>query len=69
MTIQQIMARLKDIKEAIANEPHLTMGSVNEAIEDIIHDVEGNDGMSFDSDDHYGSFEATDFTQLETTSI
>ena len=65
MTIQQIMARLKDIKEAIANEPHLTMGSVNEAIEDIIHDVEGNDGMSFDSDDHYGSFEETDFSTLE----
>ena len=65
MTIQQIMGRLKDIKEAIANEPHLTMSSVNEAIEDIIHDVEGNDGMSFDSDDHYGSFEETDFSTLE----
>ena len=37
-----------------------------ELIEDIIHDVEGNDGMSWSDDDNWeGSFEAVDFTQLE----
>ena len=31
-----------------------------------VHDVEGNDGFAFGGDDdHYGSFEETDFTKLE----
>ena len=38
-----------------------------EAIEDLVHDVEGNDGMNFNSEDeHYTSFEETDFSGLET---
>ena len=66
MTIQQIIARLKEIKEANANEPLLTKDSIVEALEDIIYDVEGNDGMNFDSDDeYYTSFDEPDFTKLE----
>ena len=39
-----------------------------ECLEDLIHDVEGNDGFAFgsDDDDHYASFEETDFSGLET---
>ena len=39
-----------------------------EAMEDLIHDVEGNDGFSFGGgdDDHYASFEETDFSSLES---
>ena len=38
-----------------------------ENIEDIVYDVEGNDGFSFGGDeDHYASFEETDFSGLET---
>jgi len=66
MTIQQIIARLKEIKEANANEPLLTKDSIVEALEDIIYDVEGNDGMKFDSDDeYYTSFDEPDFSKLE----
>ena len=66
MTIQQIIIRLKEIKEANANEPLLTKDSIIEALEDIIYDVEGNDGMKFDSDDeYYTSFDEPDFTKLE----
>ena len=66
MTIQQIIARLKEIKEANANEPLLTKDSIIEALEDIIYDVEGNDGMKFDSDDeYYTSFDEPDFSKLE----
>ena len=38
-----------------------------ECIEDVIHDVEGNDGLSWSGadDDFYSSFEEPDFTQLE----
>ena len=65
MTIQEIMETIKNIKGNYVN------GNINgeelvEAIEDLVHDVEGNDGMSWSGDeDHYQSFEETDFTTLE----
>ena len=65
MTVQEIIQRIKDIKGNFVN------GDINsedmvEAMEDLVHDVEGNDGMSWMDDDHYDSFEETDFTKLET---
>ena len=65
MTLQEIIQRIKDIKGNFVN------GDINsedmvEAMEDLVHDVEGNDGMSWMDDDHYDSFEETDFTKLET---
>ena len=66
MTIQEIIARIKDIKSEYVNN-NITGDGMIEAMEDLIHDVEGNDGMSFSNDeDHYGSFEETDFTTLES---
>jgi len=66
MTIQEIMNKIKDIKANYVN------GMINsedmiECLEDLIHDVEGNDGFAFggSDDDHYRSFEETDFSTLE----
>ena len=64
MTIQEIMERIKTIKGNYVNG-NITGDDVVEAMEDLIHDVEGNDGMSWSDEDHYGSFEETDFTNLE----
>ena len=64
MTIQEIIARIKDIKSEYVNN-NITSDGMVEAMEDLIHDVEGNDGMSFSDDDHYSSFEETDFSKLE----
>ena len=65
MTIQEIIARIKDIKSEYVNN-NITGDGMIEAIEDLIHDVEGNDGMSWDTDeDHYDSFEETDFSTLK----
>tara|TARA_Y100000034_G_scaffold40698_1_gene50144 strand:+ start:447 stop:650 length:204 start_codon:yes stop_codon:yes gene_type:complete len=65
MTIQEIMTRIKDIKANYVNG-EITSDGMVEAMEDLIHDVEGNDGMSWDGDDdHYTSFEETDFSTLE----
>tara|TARA_Y100000034_G_C6755773_1_gene336291 strand:+ start:488 stop:691 length:204 start_codon:yes stop_codon:yes gene_type:complete len=66
MTIQEIMNKIKDIKGNFVN------GAINsddmvECLEDLIHDVEGNDGFNFsDDEDHYESFEETDFSTLES---
>jgi len=65
MTIQNILAELRNIKEQAVNEEGISKDSILEAISDLIHDVEGNDGIDFDDDDVYDSFETTDFTQLE----
>ncbi len=66
MTIQEIMNRIKDIKANYVNGM-ITSDGMIEAMEDLVHDVEGNDGFSFGGDDdHYASFEETDFSTLET---
>ena len=66
MTIQEIMNKIKDIKSEYVNG-NITGDGVVEAMEDLIHDVEGNDGMSWGGgdDDHYSTFEETDFSSLE----
>ena len=65
MTIQEIISKLKDIKGNYVNG-NITGDEMIEYVEDIIHDVEGNDGLSWSEDDSWeNSFEETDFTQLE----
>ena len=67
MTIKDILNELRNIKEQAVNEEGITKDSVIEAITDLIHDAGGNDGFdfSFEDEDHYDSFEETDFSQLE----
>ena len=65
MTILEIMNKIKDIKANYVNGM-ITSDTMIECLEDLIHDVEGNDGFNFsDDEDHYGSFEDTDFSTLE----
>ena len=68
MNLQQILDELKNVKEQAMNDDDITKDSIIEAITDIIHDVEGNDGMdlTMEYDDEFEeSFESVDFTQLE----
>ena len=68
MTNQEISGKIKLIIENFAN------GNINsEELLDVLDDLcceieecEGAFGMSFGDDDHYQSFEETDFTKLET---
>ena len=70
MSKQEIIEQLKNIKDQWAND---SKGEINadviiEALTDVIHVCEGNDGMDFTevSDDaHYENFENLDFTTLE----
>ena len=69
MSKQEIIEQLKNIKDQYLNDSsgEINADDIIEAITDVIHDVEGNDGMSWNSDDeHYASFEETDFSTLET---
>ena len=69
MSKQEIIEQLKNIKEQYLND---TKGEIDaeviiDAITDVIHDTEGNDGLDFteEYDEHYDSFENVDFTTLE----
>jgi hypothetical protein len=60
---------LKNIKEQYLNDSkgEIDADVIIEAITDVIHDTEGNDGLDFmeEYDEHYDSFENVDFTTLE----
>ena len=69
MSKQEIIEQLKNIKDQWANDSkgEIDADVIIDALTDIIHDVEGNDGMDFmeEYDEHYDSFENIDFTQLD----
>ena len=70
MTKQDIIEQLKNIKDQYLNDSkgEIDADAIVEAITDIIHDTEGNDGldMTMEYDDEYeDSFESVDFTQLD----
>ena len=64
LNIQEITSKLETLKTAIGNE-EITMSDTLEFIEDLLCDIQGDGCFEFSDDDHYGSFEETDFTQLE----
>ena len=70
MTKQEIIEQLKNIKDQYLNDSsnEIDADDIIEAITDVIHDVEGNDGMMWDDEDDYGSYEETDFTKFWNSS-
>ena len=65
MTIPQIIDELKNIKEQASNDDEIGKEAILEAITDIIHDSSGDEfSLDFGDDDHYASFEDTDFSSL-----
>ena len=70
MSKQEIIEQLKNIKEQYLNDTKNEIDAevIIDAITDVIHDTEGNDGLDFTEiydDAHYENFENVDFTTLE----
>ena len=70
MSKLEIIEQLKNIKDQWANDSkgEIDADVIIDALTDIIHDTEGNDGLDFTNeyDDEYEeSFESVDFTQLD----
>ena len=68
MTNQEITGKITIIKENFQNG-NISGDDVCELLSDLVCEIEecaGAFGMGFVYDDHYGSFEETDFTKLET---
>ena len=74
MSKQDIIEQLKNIKDQWANDSkgEIDADVIIEALTDIIHDTEGNDGMDFTEeydDEYHDSFENIDFTALEVQCV
>tara|TARA_R100000458_G_C8130918_1_gene146004 strand:+ start:68 stop:283 length:216 start_codon:yes stop_codon:yes gene_type:complete len=68
MTITEVLNQVKNVKNSYLND-EITTEELIEGLEDIVHEVEGNDGLEGMSvatdDDFYQDFEGVDFTQLK----
>ena len=66
MTNQEISAKIKLIKENYVNG-NINSEDLMDNLDDLcceLEECEGAFGMGFGDEDHYGSFEETDFTKL-----
>ena len=68
MTVLEIINQVKNVKGSYLND-EITTEDLIEGLEDIVHSVEGNDGLDgmvvATDDDFYQDFEGVDFTQLK----
>tara|TARA_B100000287_G_C20099123_1_gene569605 strand:+ start:207 stop:422 length:216 start_codon:yes stop_codon:yes gene_type:complete len=68
MTITEVLNQVKNVKNSYLND-EITTEELIEGLEDIVHEVEGNDGLEgmvvATDDDFYQDFEGVDFTQLK----
>ncbi len=68
MTITELTNSIKNVKNSYLND-EITTEELIEGLEDIVHEVEGTDGLEgmvvATDDDFYQDFEGVDFTQLK----
>ena len=65
MKLQQLLDELDNVVEQGSNDEKITKVSVINAITELVRDCRGDDmDFMFESDDHYDSFEETDFSGL-----
>ena len=65
MKLHQLLDELDNVIEQGSNDENITKTSVINAITELVRDCKGDDmDFMFESDDHYDSFEETDFSGL-----
>ena len=66
MSLQQIIEELDNIIEQAEADDEIGKDSIITALTDVVRDAKGSNDMdfSFDDEDHYGSWEETDFSSL-----
>ena len=68
MKLSQLLDELDNVVEQASNDEEITKTSVINAITELVRDCKGDDmDFMFDDEDHYGSFEETDFSDLQIT--
>ena len=65
MKLHQLLDELDNVVEQGSNDDKITKVSVISAITDLVRECRGDDlDFTFETDDHYDSFEETDFSGL-----
>ncbi len=66
MNLQDIIAELENIIDQASDDDEISKESMLEALTDVVRDAKGNDSLDFDmeDDDHFGSWQETDFSSL-----
>ena len=65
MSLQDIVAELDNIIEQASSDDEIGKEAVVEALQDVVRDAKGDDlDFHIEDEDHFGSFEETDFSSL-----
>ena len=70
MKLHQLLDELDNVIEQGTNDENITKVSVITAVTDLVREFRGDDlDFMFESDDHYDSFEETDFSDLKNSNV
>ena len=66
MTVQRIIEELENIIEQASADEEIEKDAIMDALIDVVRDAKGADSLDFevDDDDHFGSWQETDFSSL-----
>ena len=66
MNLQQIIAELENIIDQASDDDEISKESMLDALTDVVRDAKGADSLDFDmeEEDHFGSWQETDFSSL-----
>jgi len=66
MNLQDIIAELENIIDQASDDDEISKESMLDALTDVVRDAKGTDSLDFnmEDDDHYSSWQETDFSSL-----
>ena len=66
MTLQRVIEEIENILDQATDDAEIGKESVLDALQDIVRDAKGTDSLDFevDDDDHFSSWQETDFSSL-----
>ena len=66
MNLQRIIEELENIIEQASADEEIEKDAIMDALIDVVRDAKGNDSLDFDmeDDDHFSSWQETDFSSL-----
>ena len=66
MTLQRVIEELENIIEQASADEEIEKDAIMDALIDVVRDAKGTDSLDFnmEDDDHYGSWQETDFSSL-----
>jgi hypothetical protein len=66
MNLQDIIAELENIIDQASDDDEISKESMLDALTDVVRDAKGNDSLDFnmEDDDHFGSWQETDYSSL-----